>query len=386
MFISNTTVANKKIVTKEGNVMKIIRIFNENYIFHISAAVFSAYVGGLIFSLLHWPIPWLLGPMTAVLIVSQFGITKLNWPIAIRNMGLIIVGYSIGITFTKDTLVTMFSKLPSMAFMTIFLLMVCAGMAYIISLITSINFPTALTSSIPGGLSQIITFAEETKGIDITTVTFFQVTRLIVIIFFVPILIFSPLFSKVGSKVSPDVITNNVVQSFFPQIFLFALFSVLMAFIGKKIKLPTAFLLGPILGIAILNIAGVSGPPLPSVVLDISQFMIGGYIGLLLKPEKLKQKGRVIPVALISGIILVSVSLGLSFLLVLQYHFSFTTSFLSLAPGGADQMGIIGHELEADISMITGYQLFRILFIFFAVPPLLRWILGNSLKKRNYNQ
>lgn len=71
-------------------------------------------------------------------------------------------------------------------------------------------------------------------------------------------------------------------------------------------------------------------------------------------------------------------------MLVWQYQFSAITSFLSLAPGGADQMGIIGHELEADVSMITGYQLFRILFIFFAVPPLLKLILGISLKKRNF--
>ena len=337
----------------------------------------TAFIGGIIFNYLNWPIPWLLGSMTAVLIINQLGWITLYWPVALRNTGLIIVGYSIGITFTKETLIIMGTMLPSMAFMTMLLLTICAGMAFIISRVTHINFPTALTSSIPGGLSQIITFAEETKGIDITTVTFFQVTRLIVIIFAVPFLIFSPFFSKEGIYPVPDVITQDVQNSFFPQIVFFAVFSILMAFIGKKIKLPTAFLLGPILGIAVLNVSGYSGPPIPGSILDISQFLIGGYIGLLLKPDKLRSKIRIVPIALISGMMLVGISFALSLVLIHQYQSSPVTSFLSLAPGGADQMGIIGHELEADVTMITGYQLFRILFIFFAVPPLLKWILLN---------
>lgn len=334
-----------------------------------------AFIGGLIFNVLNWPIPWLLGTMTAVLIVNQLSWTQLYWPVFLRNTGLIIVGYSIGLTFTKDTLKLMITHLPSMAFMTILLLLICSGMAFIISRTTSINFPTALTSSIPGGLSQIITFAEETKGIDITTVTFFQVTRLIVIIFAVPFLIFSPIFSLGSSATIPDLISEGTSSAFFPQIILFGLFSVGMALLGKKIKLPTAFLLGPILGIAALNIVGFKGPPLPASILDVSQFLIGGYIGLLLKPEKLRKKASMIPIALISGIMLVSFALLLSSLLMYQFNFSFITSFLSMAPGGADQMGIIGHELKADVTMITGYQLFRILFIFFAVPPLLKWVL-----------
>jgi membrane AbrB-like protein len=363
-----------------------LRLINKVQLLSFMAALAAAFLGGLFFSLLNWPVPWLLGPMTAVLLVSRIKKVSLYWPTGIRNTGLIIVGYSIGLTFTKNTLITISSKLPSMALMTVLLVLICMGMAFIISKLSSIDFPTALTSSIPGGLSQIITFAEESKGIDITTVTFFQVTRLLTIIFFVPFLIFSPLFLENSSKHANRETSVQLAQFDYhlPSVLFFAAFAIVIALIGKRIKLPTAFLLGPILGIAVLNVAGFTGPPVPSLLLDISQFMIGGYIGLLLKPEQLKSKA-IIPVALFSGIMLVCISLGLSYILSMQFHFSPLTSFLSLAPGGADQMGIIGHELHADISMITGYQLFRILFIFFAVPPLLKYVLrfsqGKSDKK-----
>lgn len=53
----------------------------------------------------------------------------------------------------------------------------------------------------------------------------------------------------------------------------------IFAIIGKKIKLPTAYMLGPIIGTAILNIGGLHGPSLPSTIVDISQFLWEDILG-----------------------------------------------------------------------------------------------------------
>jgi membrane AbrB-like protein len=270
-----------------------------------------------------------------------------------------------------------------MVFMTVSIVLFCACIAYVVSKLTGVDYPTVLTGSIPGGLSQMIVFAEEMKGIDITTVTFLQVARLIMIIFTVPFLVFSPIFNK-GKMMS----TNNLLphsiqteQSFFPNIMIFLVVCLVFAFIGKKIKSPTPYLLGPILGTAVLSLSCLHGPALPSAVLNLSQFMIGGYIGLLLKPEKLEHKTKIISLALLSGIVMVSGSLILSMILIHFNHITPSTSLLSLAPGGMDQMGIMAHEVHADLSMVTGYQIFRLFFIYFAVPPALRWIFNVKSKK-----
>lgn len=337
---------------------------------------FIAFIGGLIFTSLKTPIPWLLGPMAAVLICSRFIKMPLFWPTFIRNTGLIIVGYSIGLSFTKNALLQIFSKLPSMFVMTFSLVLFCAGIAFVISKLTKVDYPTVLTGSIPGGLSQMVIFAEEMKGIDITTVTFLQVARLLMIIFFVPFLTFSPFFNR-ENIVDATLNTHTAIPfgntSFLILVF-FAVVCIVFAFLAKKLRLPTPFLLGPILGTAIISIYGFQGPALPSSVLDLSQFFIGGYIGLLLKPEKLEHKTRIISLALLSGMFMIAFSLILSIILVYQTHISNSTSLLSLAPGGMDQMGILAHEVHADLSMVTGYQLFRLFFIYFAVPPTLRWL------------
>ncbi|MGE7918161.1 AbrB family transcriptional regulator [Viridibacillus sp. NPDC093762] len=50
-------------------------------------------------------------------------------------------------------------------------------------------------------------------------------------------------------------------------------------------------------------------------------------------------------------------------------------AFLSLAPGGKDQMGIIAHEDGADVSTITIYQLIRMLYNYLLIPPFLTFVL-----------
>ncbi|MGG4201357.1 AbrB family transcriptional regulator [Peribacillus frigoritolerans] len=352
-----------------------------------SAALLTAFIGGGLFSLIRLPIPWLLGPMAALLITSRFKNVKLIWPVSMRNTGLIIVGYSIGISFTKSSLSDMISHLPSMLILTALIVLVCACSAFVMSKYSGIDYPTSLTSSIPGGLSQIVVFAEEMKGIDITTVTFFHVTRVIMVVFLVPFLIFSPLFAAKSTNDSSKIMDNVIPEwsDLFPLIFLFALICFLAARIGKIFKLPAPYFLGPVIVTAAIGLLGLQGPPLPPSLLDISQFMVGGYIGLLLKPEQLDNKRKTLLFALMNGLILICATMFFSFLLTQYYDLSTITGFLSLAPGGMDQMGIIAQEVNADVSTVTSYQLFRMAFIYAAVPPLLRLVLKLSLRKKDKN-
>jgi hypothetical protein len=342
-----------------------------------------AVLGGFVFQLIHMPIPWLLGSMVFLVIGSRLfkGIT-LYWPGQVRDTGMIIIGYTLGLSFTLSTLTQIGLQLPTMVLFTALLLLCAGAIAFLISKLSGIPFPTVLMGSIPGGLSQMITLAEEVKGIDITVVTFLQVSRLMMIIFCVPLLIFSPLFHVSGNHSDVAAVANGSTgfATLSPHIWVFAAVCVLSAFIAKKIKLPTAFLLGPMLGTILLNLSGYEGHALPSIVLSLSQLMIGGYIGLLLDLESLKNKTKIILLAVLSGVLLIGVSMGLSLLLTRMHDITIVTAFLGLSPGGMDQMALIAKEVNGDLSIVTCYQLFRTFFIFFAVPPLLKLAFRSMLK------
>jgi hypothetical protein len=145
------------------------------------------------------------------------------------------------------------------------------------------------------------------------------------------------------------------------------------------LKLPTPFLLGPILATCLLNLAGVGGSRLPQLFIDISQILMGAYLGLMMKPEQLKNKARVSSLSILTGAGLITASFFLGFILVKLYGASVVTSFLSVAPGGMDQMGLLAQEVHANLSVVSSYQMFRIFFILTAVPPVLRWLFKRRL-------
>ncbi|MBY9079216.1 AbrB family transcriptional regulator [Paenibacillus sp. HN-1] len=335
----------------------------------------TAVLGGLIFQVFKLPLPWLLGPMLASLIGSNVAKGCYAWPSLPRNAGMIVVGYTIGLAMTAPALKEMSRGLPSMLFMTPMLILWCALIAAAVAKISGIDYRTMLLGSIPGGLTQMIVLAEETKGIDITIVTVTQVIRLMMIIITVPILVFGPLGGVSGGSSAADV-TRAAAQAawsgLYPNILLFIPVSIAAAILGAKIKFPTPYLLGPAIATAILQLCGLSGPALPQVLLAAAQLTIGTYVGLLLKPASLEHKVRTLALALGSSVLLIAGAWGLSTLLTSRAGASHATALLSLAPGGMDQMSLIAHEVNADLSMVAGYQVFRTFFIFLAVPPILR--------------
>jgi hypothetical protein len=341
----------------------------------IGIALVLAVAGGGAFTAIHSPLPWLLGPMIAVFLGARLirG-ARLHWPGSLRNAAMIIIGYTFGMSLTPAALADMGKQLPTMVLMTVLLMLFSALIAFAVARIMGDPLATVLLGSVPGGLTQVLLLAEEAEGVDLTIVTFMQVSRLMLIVFCVPLLIFSPLFGGVHSADASAAAggAGGAWADLFPNLLLFAAVSVAAAFLAQKIRLPTAFLLGPMIATAAIHLSGVHGPALPAPLMNAAQLMIGGYVGLLLYPENLEHKVRTIGLAILSGLALIAGSLGFSALLREIHPISAATSFLSLAPGGMDQMGVIAKEVHGDLAIVSCYQLFRIWFIYFAVTPLIR--------------
>ncbi|WP_410515178.1 AbrB family transcriptional regulator [Paenibacillus sp. BR2-3] len=70
----------------------------------MAITLLSALLGGALFMLLHLPLPWLLGPMLASLIGSNTKKRYFEWPGRFRNTGMIIVGYTIGLSLSPPLL------------------------------------------------------------------------------------------------------------------------------------------------------------------------------------------------------------------------------------------------------------------------------------------
>ncbi|MFB6466357.1 AbrB family transcriptional regulator [Cytobacillus sp. Hz8] len=362
-------------------------LLSDYRIYKILLTLATALFGGFLFSVIGIPIPWLLGPMIMVLIGSNVLKHRYLWSGRIRNCGMIIVGYTIGLSMTTAALLSMVHQLPAMIVMTLLLVVMCGGMAYLFSKFSGIDFPTLLMGSIPGGLTQMIILAEETKDTNLTIVTVFQVIRLMMIIITVPFLIFSSFLGQNHDHSLSSQTLNSVAghsPDLFPNILVFSVVCIVFAFLGNRIHFPTAFLLGPAFGTAIVQIIGLPSPHLPMFVMDAAQLMIGAHVGLMLKLDALHKKAQTIGLALANSVILMLCSFILSMILTKFLSVSMSTALLSLAPGGMDQMSIMASEVDAKISVVASFQLFRTFFIFFAVPSLLKVFISYYKKEPSH--
>ncbi|WP_251047431.1 AbrB family transcriptional regulator [Planococcus sp. ISL-110] len=319
------------------------------------------------------PMPWLLGPLFAVLLMQLFTPVSLKWHSRFRNGGLVVAGYVIGHAFTLEALQGMKQYFLAMVLINIAFFVLFLFISSLMASRTNADQATAMTCCVPGGLSQIITFAEEQKTIDLTAVTFYHVLRVLLIVAIVPFIVANGGSSHVEELGQGD---------YSAQLFGLLVLCYGAGMLAQKGKVPTAFLLGPVFLIMAFNLVGVAVPVMPGSFLHIAQLFIGIYIGLLLKKEDLKLTKGMIFYSFFSSTVLIAFAYGISFILQDLYGLSFSTSFLSVVPGGLDQMGIIAASVHADVTVVTAFQLFRILFLTVLIVPFVKFVAVRSEQKK----
>ncbi len=337
--------------------------------------------GGLLFSLSHLPLPWLLGSMTAVMIWSLAVKRNTFWPVEIRNCGLIILGYMLGISFTSETLGQIARQLPAMAFATLSTILFSLAVGHVIRRRTGISLATGIIGSVPGGLTQMVVLSEEIADTDLSVVTFMQTIRLLATVFIVPFIVIHGLAgdSPQAAAAACAGISRSVINTTWNAP-IYAAGVLVAAWAAVKAGLPTPFLLGPLIGAAALALAGFPAPGTPSALVVVSQLCIGAYLGLSIKPASLDNWKKLLPFTLAGSVMVVLFTLGIGFLLTRIHPFDLTSAFLGTSPGGMGEMGLTAVLVGANVSLVAAYQMFRLLFILFVMPLVLKRVFGGAVK------
>lgn len=366
----------------------------------ILETIIITFLGGLLFTLIHVPLSWMLGPMTAAILWTTFTRRKLQWPLSLRNGGLIILGYSMGLSFTLESAKQVYLHLPNMLIATILTIGFSLAMSLVIARRTAVSPASAMIGSIPGGLSQMVVLSEEIKGADATIVALMQTIRLLLIIFIIPFLTVHGLAGEVVSLEQAGLNPNAGTEGLWTSLIswgeivlsrpLFAALLLIGVFVACRLAVrlhfPTPYFLGPILFIGILSVASMEPIELPSLFILIAQWSLGIYLGMGIKLSSLKEAKLLLPYTMMTNLALIAFTLLLSALFSFVFPITLLTAFLGMSPGGMAEMGVTAALVGADISLVVAYQMFRILFILFIVPYLLRKYFQYVEKKKQSQQ
>lgn len=245
---------------------------------------------------------------------------------------------------------------------------------------TKINFTSCLLGCVPGGLSQMVILADEIRDADLTAVTIMQTLRMLSVVFVIPFLTIHVLAGSSHAAASAGTAVHAAGS--LAEILTYAAVAVLGAVFAKKIHLPTAPMLGPILSTAaFVVITGTAAPVVPVHYINAAQVLVGAYIGSSVDLTRLHQyhgMGKV----LLGGVLLVLlVSMGMGCIISEVTGTDLATAFLATAPGGLTEMGITALVVGADSSTMVAYQLTRLLFIMLVFPYIARAIVALYRRK-----
>lgn len=335
-----------------------------------------AFSGGFLFDQLEIFLPWLLGPMFAFILAKRL-IKNLYWPNTLRNIGLVILGIQIGSSFTKEALGNMLRNLPIMTTTTFLVIGFTIFSAFLIHRFTDLSFSTSVIGSFPGGLSQMVVLSEEIEDANQAVVAFMQTFRVILVITAVPWLVIHLLSSQEVRPFIEKQFVNDGLQGSYTLLhwIILLLLIFVLIFIGLKVKIPIPFLLGPVLATICLNIANAPHLAIHDTVLNSSQVFIGAHLGIKMNVDRNVFHPKLVMITFLSTIALIGFCLILAHLLHVFIGYSFNEIFLSIAPGGIAEMAITAMAVNADVSFVTSFHLFRILVILFIATPLvMKWI------------
>ncbi len=152
--------------------------------FGATIAVIAA--GGLAGRLLRLPSPWFLGSAILGGIVHlRYGL-PLQLPPWLLAASYAVIGWRIGLNFTRTILIHAARSLPQIVGSILALLAFCGALAFLLSSQLGIDPLTAYLATSPGGLDSVAVIAAASESVDLSFVMAMQGARLLIVLMIGP--------------------------------------------------------------------------------------------------------------------------------------------------------------------------------------------------------
>ncbi|SDY91599.1 hypothetical protein SAMN05421736_104179 [Evansella caseinilytica] len=331
-------------------------------------------IGGFVFAYGSLPLPWIIGPMIAILLWQGLTNRNMYCPGSLKNGSLLTLGVFFGLYFTVNTLKTVGPYFLPYVLMTAALIFVSVFNSSIVTKWIEIDKITSAFGTIPGGLTEMVIASESLKA-NSSLVAIFQTVRLLTVLFLVPFIIFHA-FSGEYAAIQTSVMETSYSGSGWAY-----LWYLVPGVIGYHLRnaVPAGILILPLVVTAVLNISPAPLASLPPLLLTGAQLIAGICLGKSISFQDLKSGGKYCFVYFALTLVLIFVSFGLGTILAMSTPLSLPTAILSVAPGGLLEMVLTAAAVGGDPAVVSALQLVRFFLIVVFVPPVLKWY----FRKRN---
>lgn len=324
-------------------------------------------VGVAAFLALGLPLPLLLGPMAACLLVALMGVQ-------LRDMGAIgtffrtFLGVAVGSSITPQVVAELPQIAGSLAFVPAFVVAIGAIGYPLFRYGFGMNHATAYYAAMPGGLQDMLVFGEEAGG-DVRALSLIHATRILVIVTVAPLIMAHYWGVNLNQPAGMPAAQMEPLQ---------IVLMVAAGWVGwkgaAKIGMFGASILGPMILAAALSLSGIITHRPPAEMIWAAQLFIGIAVGVKYVGITARELRVDVGAGLVYTLLLAIISLCFIEMVHLVTDAPALEASLAFLPGGQAEMVVIAILAGADLAYVVSHHLLRVILVITIGPVIARFL------------
>lgn len=343
-----------------GNGAGLISFWSKLSSIAIALAIGAA--GGVAFYLIRFPLPWMLGALTASAIAAILG-NRWPMPRAIRDFTRPVVGVLAGASFTPEIVSLLVHWWPALFLVAAMTMLAAAAGFLFFTRLCRFDPVTAYFAAVPGGLSEM-SILGASLGASMRSLVLVHAIRIVCVVFAVPFLLqFGLGYEIVRSPVDQGAMRNDIADWVIVVLAGLAGF-----FLAKRFRFPGGVMVAAMLCSAIVHATGLTHAVPPGWFIAIAQVLIGSVAGSYFAGLRWSEFRSTVLYGFVWAILLLALAASASAAAAWATGFPFETMLVALAPGGTAEMIIVSYAIGANVAFTATCQVSRIFFVLAGAP------------------
>ena len=326
-------------------------------------------VGGFVFDWLRMPLAWMLGACVFSTIAAFAGL-RIGMRVRLRQGMIIVMGVLLGSGFTPELVQQLGKWAVSLCVLT-GMTMTGASLGYFwFRRFTMWDKVTCYFAAMPGGLNDMSIMGGAMGGQE-RAIALAHALRILTVVLTIPVwyrLVNGAHTSVLTMMAGP---TSNDWRDYAVLIAC----GLIGAVVGRLLRLPASFMMGPMLMSAIAHLAGFTNSKPPGELVAAAQIVVGCSIGCRFVGAAIDQLHKEIGASVGAAVLLIGCAVAFAEITHAITGLNLDATVLSYAPGGFAEMSLIGLALGVVVAMVATHHLFRLFLIVLTSPFVSRFVL-----------
>jgi membrane AbrB-like protein len=327
---------------------------------------------GALFAWMSVPLPWMIGPITAMAAFNYLG-AGLRAPRGARELGQLIIGTTLGLYFTPEIVSEVASRWPVLLLAAVLALALSAISGWVLHVITGTDRTTTFFGSVPGGATEMAILGER-FGARVDRVAFAQSLRILIVVVVIP---FAMTYAGVSGI---DAYQPSAGMLAWNGLLVLLAVAATAGGVCSALRLPNAFMLGPLLAVIVLTATEVQFSIIPNYVSASGQLLIGCALGSRFGTGGQSALPRFVAGVVASTFVTIVLAASVGAVLGWAYGLAVPTVVLAMAPGGIAEMCITAKVLHLGVPLVTAAHVTRVLALVTMTGPIFRAAKAMSLR------